>query len=112
MRNDGTKAVRGNVSIFGYGDWLMKIYVGNLPAGTSDTDLEDLFSPYGTVISARVVTSSHTGRSRGFGFVEMLRECGQRAIAQVDGQQIDGVVLRVNEAKEIRSSDVDEAGGV
>jgi RNA recognition motif-containing protein len=43
----------------------------------------------------------HTGRSRGFGFVEMLREYGQRAISELDGQQIDCVVLRVNEAKEI-----------
>ncbi len=90
----------------------MKLYAGNLPAGTSDTDLEELFSPYGTVSSARVVTTMHTGRSRGFGFVEMLRKCGQRAVAQLDGRQIDGVVLRVSEAKEITSNDVDEVAAV
>ena len=90
----------------------MKLYVGNLPAGTSDTDLEDLFSPYGTVISARVVPTLHTGRSRGYGFVEMLRECGQQAIAQLDGQQVDGVFLRVNEAIEIWTNDVDEVDAV
>jgi RNA recognition motif-containing protein len=79
----------------------MKLYVGNLPAGTSDTDLEQIFSPFGVVMSARVVMTRHTGRSRGFGFVEMLRQYGQHAIAELNGQQIDGVILRVNEAKEI-----------
>jgi RNA recognition motif-containing protein len=77
----------------------MKLYVGNLPAGTTDTDLEEIFSPFGSVISARVVMTRHTGRSRGFGFVEMLREYGQRAITELNGQQIDCVFLRVNEAK-------------
>lgn len=79
----------------------MKLYVGNLPAGISDTDLKEIFSPFGAVISARVATTRYTGRSRGFGFVEMLQECGQRAISELNGQQIDCTVLRVNEAKEI-----------
>lgn len=78
----------------------MKLYVGNLPAGTSDTDLKEIFRPFGAVISARVVMTRHTGRSRGFGFVEMLRQSGQRAISELDGQQINCVFLRVNEAKE------------
>jgi RNA recognition motif-containing protein len=79
----------------------MKLYVGNLPAGTTDNGLEEIFGPFGVVISARVVMTRHTGRSRGFGFVEMLRQYGQRAIAELNGQAIEGVVLRVNEAKEI-----------
>jgi RNA recognition motif-containing protein len=79
----------------------MKLYVGNLPLSISDTDLEDLFSPFGVVTSARVITSRHTGRSRGFGFVEMLRECGQIAISSLNGKQIGSMVLRVNEAREL-----------
>jgi RNA recognition motif-containing protein len=77
----------------------MKLYVGNLPIGTSDTDLQELFSPFGDVTSARVKTTRFSGRSRGFGFVEMLRECGERAVSELNGQQIDCMVLRVNEAR-------------
>ncbi|MFQ6005037.1 MAG: RNA recognition motif domain-containing protein [Woeseia sp.] len=77
----------------------MKIYVGNLPLGTSDANLENLFSPFGAVTAARVITARYTGRSRGFGFVEMLREYGQQAISELNGRQIDHIVLRVNEAK-------------
>lgn len=77
----------------------MKLYVGNLPIDTSDSDLENLFSPYGTVMSARVAMTKYSGRSRGFGFVEMLRECGERAASELNGQHIDCNVLRVNEAR-------------
>lgn len=77
----------------------MKIFVGNLPSGTSDADLAALFSPFGPVASAHVVTAKYSGRSRGFGFVDMLQEYGHRAIADLNGQKIDRVVLRVNEAK-------------
>jgi RNA recognition motif-containing protein len=82
----------------------MKLYVGNLPLSISDTDLEDLFSQFGVVTSARVITTRHTGRSRGFGFVEMLREYGQIAISSLNGRQIGSMVLRVKEAKEIRDN--------
>lgn len=78
----------------------MKLYVGNLPLSTSDTDLEELFSPFGAVTSAHVITAKYSGRSRGFGFVEMLREYGQRAISELNGLQIDCMVLRVNEARD------------
>jgi RNA recognition motif-containing protein len=51
----------------------MKLYVGNLPANTSAKDLEDLFTPYGDVTSARVLTSQHGGHPRGYGYVEMMK---------------------------------------
>ena len=77
----------------------MKIYVGNLPWGVSNGDLEGLFATIGAVESAQVVTDRDTGRSRGFGFVEMAQNDGQRAIAELNGQEIDGRALRVNEAQ-------------
>ena len=78
----------------------MKLYVGNLPWSTTDADLEELFSSIGAVTSARVITDRDTGRSRGFGFLEMGREDGQRAIAELNGRQLESRALRVNEANE------------
>lgn len=77
----------------------MKIYVGNLPWSTTDSDLESLFSEFGSVDSAQVVTDRESGRSRGFGFVEMDSNSGQQAIAKLNGHQIDSRELRVNEAQ-------------
>lgn len=77
----------------------MKLYVGNLPANTSAKDLEDLFTPYGDVTSARVLTTQHEGHPRGFGYVEMLKQHAERAIAELNGQRINFMVLRVSEAK-------------
>ncbi|MBX3279709.1 MAG: RNA-binding protein [Acidobacteria bacterium] len=78
----------------------MKLYVGNLAYKTSSQDLEDLFTQVGTVQSASVVEDRDTGRSRGFGFVEMSsNEEGQAAIAEFNGKEIDGRSLTVNEAK-------------
>ena len=79
----------------------MKIYVGNLPSGTSNAGLAELFEPFGIVTSAHVVTSRGSGHSRGFGFVEMMRESGERAISILNGEVTDGLALRVNEAREI-----------
>ena len=76
----------------------MKIYVGNLPWSTTDADLESLFAKIGPVTSASVVTDRDTGRSRGFGFVEMSQADGQRAIAELNGHTIESRALRVNEA--------------
>jgi RNA recognition motif-containing protein len=76
----------------------MKIYVGNLPWSTTDSDLESLFSRVGPVISASVITDRETGRSRGFGFVEMSQADGQKAIAELNGHQMESRALRVNEA--------------
>jgi cold-inducible RNA-binding protein len=78
----------------------MKLYVGNLSYQTSSSNLEDLFSQVGQVESATLVTDRDTGRSRGFGFVEMsTREEGQKAIEQFNGTEIDGRSLTVNEAR-------------
>ena len=76
----------------------MKIYVGNLPWSTTAADLESLFSRVGPVLSASVITDRDTGRSRGFGFVEMSQADGQKAIAELNGHQMDSRALRVNEA--------------
>lgn len=74
------------------------IYVGNLTFQTTDDDLRKLFEPYGTVTKAQVVMDRETGRSRGFGFVEMS-DGGDEAIATLNGHQHDGRALTVNEAK-------------
>jgi RNA recognition motif-containing protein len=77
-----------------------KIYVGGLPYASTDDDLKELFSPHGTVQSARVITDKFTGKSRGFGFVEMSSdEEAQRAINALNATQLDGRTLTVNEAR-------------
>src|SRR5262245_38372355 len=78
----------------------MKLYVGNLAFSTSSQDLQELFAQAGTVESASVVEDRETGRSRGFGFVEMAtKEEGDAAIAQFNGKEVGGRALKVNEAK-------------
>ncbi len=78
----------------------MKLYVGNLSFQTSSNDLQNLFAQAGTVESATVVEDRDTGRSRGFGFVEMAnREEGEAAIQQFNGKEFGGRALTVNEAR-------------
>ncbi|MER3497170.1 MAG: RNA-binding protein [Chitinophagaceae bacterium] len=78
----------------------MNIYVGNLSWGLKDQDLANLFSPFGTVSSAKIVTDKFTQRSKGFGFVEMPNdEEAQAAIAQLNGSEIEGRNLVVNESR-------------
>jgi RNA recognition motif-containing protein len=78
----------------------MKLYVGNLAYQTSSDDLQQLFAKAGTVETASVVEDRETGRSRGFGFVEMSsKEEGAAAIQQFNGQELGGRALNVNEAK-------------
>jgi len=78
----------------------MKLFVGNLSFQTSSQQLEELFAQAGTVQSAVLVTDRDTGRSRGFGFVEMsTREEGEAAIRQFNGMEVDGRNLTVNEAR-------------
>ena len=78
----------------------MKLYVGNLAFQTTSDDLQELFAQAGTVQSAAVVEDRETGRSRGFGFVEMSsKEEGEAAIAQFNGKDFGGRNLNVNEAK-------------
>lgn len=74
------------------------LYVGNLPFTTTDEDLRDAFSAYGTVARAQVVSDRETGRSRGFGFVEM-ESGGDAAIDGMNGKDMNGRALTVNEAK-------------
>ena len=77
-----------------------KLYVGNLSFDTSSNDLQELFGQAGTVTSASVVEDRDTGRSRGFGFVEMSsRDEAQTAIQQFNGKEVNGRSLNVNEAK-------------
>jgi len=77
-----------------------KLYVGGLPYSVTDDRLEELFSEHGTVESARVITDRMTGRSRGFGFVEMSsQEEAQQAIDKLNGTDLEGRSLTVNEAK-------------
>jgi len=77
-----------------------KLYVGNLTYTVDNTSLQDMFTPHGTVESAQVIQDRDTGRSKGFGFVEMSSDTeAQAAIAALNGQQNGGRALTVNEAK-------------
>ena len=78
----------------------MKLYVGNLPWSTTDSDLESLFSNIGPVTSANVITDRDTGRSRGFGFVEMDKGDAERAIAELNGHTLESRQLKVNQAND------------
>jgi RNA recognition motif-containing protein len=77
-----------------------KLYVGSLTYSVTDSALEQMFAPYGTVESAQVIMDRDTGRSKGFGFVEMKTDQeAQAAIAAMNGKEVDGRSLTVNEAK-------------
>jgi len=82
---------------------MTKIYVGNLPFTTDESELRTLFAQHGTVESVAVITDRDTGRPRGFAFVEMPRADAARAIQSLNGKELGGRALRVNEAQE-RSS--------
>ena len=88
------------------------LYVGNLPFGTTTDDLREAFEQYGTVTRAQVVTDRETGRSRGFGFVEMS-DGAEAAIQALNGAQLQGRTLTVNEARprEDRGSAGSRPGG-
>ena len=95
---------------------MKKIYVGNLPWSTTDEDLRELFATYGPVQSSSVVNDRETGRSRGFGFVEMAPADADKAIAELDGRDYGSRALRVNEALDKRRAggaggDRDSRGG-
>ena len=83
-----------------------KLYVGGLPFSATEGKLQDLFAAHGTVESARVIADKFTGQSRGFGFVEMSSGGeAQKAISALNGTQMDGRTLVVNEAKPMASRD-------
>ena len=92
----------------------LKLYVGNLGYDVTEADLTELFAPHGTVDSAQVIIERDTGRSKGFGFVEMsTNEQAKAAMSALDGKEIGGRALKVNEAKpkEVRSGGGGGGGG-
>ncbi len=78
----------------------MKLYVGNLPDDLDDDGLAALFAPHGEVAAATVMLDPATGAARGFGYVEMEDDGARRAIDALDGTDLDGVRLRVNESRD------------
>jgi cold-inducible RNA-binding protein len=91
-----------------------KLYVGNLPYSATESSLTDMFSQIGTVDSARLITDRDSGRSKGFGFVEMSTdEEAEKAISEFNGKEMEGRALTVNEAKpqEPRSGGFGGGGG-
>ena len=89
----------------------MKLYVGDLPWSTGEAELEEMFAGIGAVSSANVITDRDTGRSRGFGFVEMSDDDAKRAIEELNGNEVDGRNIRVNEAEEKRRDSRGGGGG-
>ncbi len=86
----------------------MNIYVGNVSYNSSEEDLGNLFSEYGTVTSVKIIINKHTGRSKGFGFVEMANEEeGDKAVEALDGHEVNGRNLRVDKAKEREEGETD-----
>lgn len=77
----------------------MSMYVGNLPFSADQFSLQSLFAPFGEIVSARVMSDRETGRSRGFGFVEMEASAARQAMSALDGTELDGRKLRINEAE-------------
>ena len=89
-----------------------KLYVGNLPFSTTEDELRALFETHGGVESVNVITDRETGRSRGFGFVEMEDEgVAQKAMQALDGSDLGGRTLRVNEAQDRRGGGGGGRGG-
>ena len=79
---------------------MKKIYVGNLPFSATEAEINELFSKHGTVHSVALITDRDTGRPRGFGFVEMDDEAARTAIQALNGFELDGRDLKVNEAQD------------
>ncbi|MBN1162428.1 RNA-binding protein [Patescibacteria group bacterium] len=78
---------------------MKKLYVGNLPYSVDDSALSDLFSEYGEVLSAVVITDRASGRSKGFGFVEMEDKDADTAMTKMNGKEMEGRTLKISEAR-------------
>jgi len=89
---------------------MKKLYVGNLSFETTEAEIKDLFAQSGEVSTVRIITDRDTGRSKGFGFVEM-QEGGDKAIAQMNGKDFNGRALTVNEARPMVARDGGGSGG-
>jgi len=87
-----------------------KVYVGNLSFQTTESDISNTFAQYGTVESVQIITDRDTGRSKGFGFVLMDDAGADKAIAELNGSQVDGRALTVNEAKPMVKRDFGGGG--
>jgi cold-inducible RNA-binding protein len=87
-----------------------KLFVGNLSFQTSENDITDAFAAYGAVEAVTIITDRDTGRSKGFGFVTMSEEDADKAIAQLNGAQLNGRALTVNEAKPMVKRDFGGGG--
>ena len=87
-----------------------RLYVGNLSFQATESDLKELFGQAGTVETVRIITDRDTGRSKGFGFVEM-QDGGDKAIAEMNGKNFKGRALTVNEARPMPSRDSGGGGG-
>ena len=79
---------------------MTRLYVGNLPWSSTEDDVREMFEAIGEVESVALITDRETGRSRGFAFVEMSPENAQKAMQDLDGKDVGGRALRVNEAQE------------
>lgn len=90
---------------------MSKIYVGNLPFSATEDSVRTLFSQHGTVESVSLISDRDTGRPRGFGFVEMARSDAARAIQSLNGSDMDGRPLKVNEAQDKPRSGGGGGGG-
>ena len=90
---------------------MAKIYVGNLPFTATDAEIRTLFSQHGTVESISIPTDRETGRPRGFGFVEMNQSDASRAIQNLNGKEMGGRALRVNEAQDKPRTGGGRSGG-
>lgn len=88
-----------------------RIYVGNLSYKTTENDLASLFEQVGQVDSVNIITDRDTGRSKGFGFVEMGSDDAEKAIAELNGKEIDGRSLTVNEARPREERSGNRGGG-
>jgi RNA recognition motif-containing protein len=90
----------------------MNIYVSNLSFNVQDEDLREFFTPYGEVTSAKIINDRETGRSRGFGFVEMSDDAAsKKAIAELDGATVEGRAIKVVEAKPKEDRPARSGGG-
>ena len=90
---------------------MQKLFVGNLSWNTKDDGLQALFAAVGPVISAQVITDRYTGRSRGFGFVEMEDADAEKAMAELNGKDLDGRQITVNEARAREDRPSNGSGG-
>ncbi len=90
---------------------MKKLYVGNLPFSATDAEVEQLFGQHGKVHSVALINDRETGRPRGFGFVEMDEDGAQKAIESLNGHEMDGRALRVNEAEERKPRSGGGGGG-